>query len=143
MAVHKAEAVAWGYLSQSSTETNTFNIDFSRVNPFDGEEAQIAAQTPQPESENPVFGTEIVRESVRKETAELPAVNRQNAFGILANYIKSIGFQVTEYDNAVKIVNQFMPNKYDTFAAIESNPRIAAIINTNQAYRAYLEANNA
>lgn len=143
MAVKKTEAVALSFLPQPTTETNTFNIDISHVNPFNGEEAQKATLAPKQESGNPVFGAEIVKETAKKTTVELPAAKRQNAFGILANYLKNIGSQVTEYDNAVKIVNQYMPNKYDTYAAIESNPRIAAIINTNQSYRAYLQANNA
>ena len=143
MAVQKAEAVALGFIPQITTENNTFNFDISKVNPFNGEEAQKATLSPKQENGNPVWGTEIVKEAVRKETAELPAAKRQNAFGILANYFKNIGSQVTEYDNAVKIVNQYMPNKYDTYDAIASNPRIPAIINTNQAYRAYLEENNA
>lgn len=142
MAVQKTEAVAFGFIPQTTTETNNFNIDISKVNPFGGAEAKKATQSPKQENGSPVFGAKIVTEAPKKTTAELPETNRQNAFGVLANYLKNIGSQVTEYDNAVKIVNQYMPNKYDTFTAIESNPRIAAIINTNQSYRTYLQENN-
>ena len=141
MAVTETKGVTWGSIPPVSTGTNTFNTDIAKINPFGGTEGRT--NTPS----NSQNGAGVTAENMAKGTmpatvSELPEANKQNAFGVLANYFKNIGSKVTEYDNAVNIVNQYMPKKGDTLLAIESNPRIAAIINSNSAYRAYLEENN-
>lgn len=141
MAVTETKGVTWGSIPPVSAGTNTFNIDISKINPFGVTEGKITKPSV------PQNGAGVTTENTAKCTkpatvSELPDANKQSTFGILANYFKNIGSKVTEYDNAVNIVNRYMPTKGDTELAILSNPRIAAIINSNSAYRAYLEENN-
>ncbi len=82
----------------------------------------------------PLFGTNIVTdEKAQAETIADTANTKPGFMSTLSNYYKNIKYGISQYDAAatpnVKKALSHIPDKESLYAAIDSNKRIAAILN--------------
>ncbi len=82
----------------------------------------------------PLFGSKIINDNKAKKEVRAEAPETQKGFiSTLSNYYKNIRYGITQLDAAadtnVKKALSYIPDRDSLYAAIDSNKRIAAILN--------------
>ena len=125
-------------LDQGLTEDNNFNS--SNINPFDKDTAQttVTKTTTSNNGNTQLFGNGLVQEknqNTNRNKSELPQNSSVGRFSALSNYLKNTfrfaGTKVNEYDAAINNALKYLPSSGDMQIAVESNPRITAILQEN------------
>ena len=125
-------------LEQGLTEDNNFNS--SNINPFDKDTAQttVTKTTTSNNGNTQLFGNGLVQEknqNTNRNKSELPQNSSVGRFSALSNYLKNTfrfaGTKVNEYDAAINNALKYLPSSGDMQIAVESNPRITAILQEN------------
>ena len=123
------------------TTEDSYSFNTSKINPFSADSKDTATVKSQYGSaaQNFLFGNGIVKEQKTKTiSSELPQNTNVGAFSALSNYFKNIvptfktaGNKVNEYDAAINNALKYLPSSGDMQILVETNPRIAAILQEN------------
>ncbi len=121
-------------------DNNSFNT--SNINPFTADSKEFAGAKPAEngsKTQTALFGNGIIKDTQTKTKApDLPQNTNIGGFSALSNYFKNIiptfktaGNKVNEYDAAINNALKYLPSRGDMQILVETNPRIAAILQEN------------